>query len=65
MSQLSPDGISAFYQRNLNSGNWQVTSSAAGEIHFRLTNGKRTTASGTLNIAVSRERTEVTIDALG
>ena len=57
--------VTAFYQRNLNSGAWQVTSSAGGEIHFRLTNGKRTIASGTLNIAVSRERTEVTIDVLG
>jgi hypothetical protein len=57
--------VTAFYQRNLNSGAWQITWSAASEIHFRLTNGKRTIASGTLNIAVSRERTEVTIDVLG
>jgi hypothetical protein len=57
--------VTAFYQRNLNSGNWQVTSSGAGEIHFRLRNGKMTVASGTVNIAVSRERTEVTIDVLG
>ena len=59
--------VTAFYQRNLNSGAWQVTSSAAGEIHFRLTSGKRkrTIASGTLNTAVSREHTEVTIDVLG
>jgi hypothetical protein len=57
--------VSAFYQRNLNSGNWQVTSSAANEIHFRLRNGKMTVASGTVNIAVSGARTEITIDVLG
>ncbi len=57
--------VTAFYQTKLNSGYWQVTSSAAGEIHFRLRNGKRTIASGSMNIALSRERTEVTIDVLG
>jgi hypothetical protein len=56
--------VTRFYQSNLNSGNWQVTSSASSEIHFRLTNGKRTIASGTMNFAVNRERTEVTIDVL-
>jgi hypothetical protein len=57
--------VTSFYQKKLNSGHWQVTSSAGSKIQFRLRNGNRTTASGTLNIAVSRERTEVTIDVLG
>jgi len=57
--------VTSFYQRNLNSGNWQVTSSAGGEIQFRLRNGKRTVAHGTLNIAVTGERTEVTIEVFG
>jgi hypothetical protein len=57
--------VTTFYHSNLNSGNWQVTSSAGGEIHFRLKNGKTTIASGKVNIAVSRERTEVTIVVLG
>jgi hypothetical protein len=64
----SNDGVatvSRFYQSNLSRGHWQVTSGAAGEIHFRLRSGKTTVASGTVNIAVRGGGTEVTIDALG
>jgi hypothetical protein len=55
--------VTAFYRRELNSGNWQVTSSAAGQVGFRLRNGKATIASGTVAIAVSGERTEIKVDA--
>ena len=44
-------------------GNWQVTSRTDGKLGFRLTNGKRTLASGTVAIAVSSERTEITVDS--
>lgn len=57
--------VTAFYQTNLNSGNWQVTSSAGDQIQFRLKSGKRTVVHGTLDVAVSHERTEITIDVLG
>jgi len=55
--------ITAFYERKLNTGNWQVTSSAAGQVGFRLRNGKTTIASGTVAIAVRGERTEIKVDA--
>ena len=55
--------VTAFYKRELNAGNWQVTSNAAGQVAFRLRNGKRTMASGTVTIAVSGERTEIKVDA--
>jgi hypothetical protein len=55
--------VTAFYGRELNTGNWQVTSSAAGQFGWRLTSGKRTTASGTLTIAVTGDRTEIKVDA--
>ena len=55
--------VTAFYKRELNTGNWQVTSSAAGQVGFRLRNGKRTIASGTVTIVVSGECTEIKVDA--
>jgi hypothetical protein len=55
--------VTAFYRKVLNTGNWQVTSSAVGQVGFRLRNGKMTVASGTVTIVVSRERTEITVDA--
>jgi hypothetical protein len=55
--------VTAFYGRELNTGNWQVTSSAAGQFGWRLTSGKRTNASGTLTIAVTGDRTEIKVDA--
>jgi hypothetical protein len=55
--------VTAFYERELNSGNWQVTSSAAGHVDFRLRNGKMTVAHGTIAIAVSGDRTEIKVDA--
>lgn len=73
---VSQDGVAAvtaFYERELNTGNWSVTSRAAGQVGWRLTNGKRscvnsictepiTTASGTVAIAVTGDRTEITVD---
>jgi hypothetical protein len=62
---LSNDGVAAvtaFYKRALSSGNWQITSSTAGQVAFRLRNGKSTIASGTVTIAVSGERTEIKVD---
>ena len=56
--------VTAFYRRELNTGNWQVTSSAAGQFAWRLRSGKRTSASGTVTIAVSGDRTEIKVDAL-
>jgi hypothetical protein len=38
-------------------------SRTASQVGFRLTNGKRTIASGTVTIAVSGERTEIKVDA--
>jgi len=55
--------VTALYERELNTGNWQVTSRAAGQVGFRLRSGKRTVASGTVAIAVIGERTEIRIDA--
>ena len=63
VSNKSVAAVTAFYQRALNTGNWQVTSSTAGQVGFRLRNGKRTVASGTVTVAVSGERTEIKVDA--
>jgi hypothetical protein len=63
VSNDSVAAVTAFYERELNTRNWQVTSSAAGQVSFRLRNGKITIASGTVAIAVSGERTEIKVDA--
>jgi hypothetical protein len=55
--------VTAFYERELNTGNWQVTSKAAGQVAWRLRNGKRTDAAGTVTIAVGSERTEIKVDS--
>jgi len=39
--------VTAFYRSQLNTGRWQVTSSAGNQVGWRLTRGKRTDASGT------------------
>jgi hypothetical protein len=57
--------VTAFYKSSLNSGNWHVTSTAGSEIQFRLITGKRTVVHGTLDVAASGARTEVTIDVIG
>jgi hypothetical protein len=62
VSNGSVAAITAFYERELNTGNWQVTSSAAGQVGFRLRNGKQTIRSGTVTIAVSGDRTEIKVD---
>jgi hypothetical protein len=62
VSNGSVAAVTAFYKRELNIGNWQVTSSAAGQVGFRLRNGKRTIVSGTVAIAVSGGRTEIKVD---
>jgi hypothetical protein len=63
VSNDSVAAVSAFYVRELNTGNWQVTSSAASQVGFRLRNGKMTVAFGTVAIAVSGDRTDIRIDA--
>jgi hypothetical protein len=55
--------VTAFYGSALNTGRWQVTSRTAGQVGWRLTNGKRTDASGKVTVVVSGERTEITVDA--
>jgi hypothetical protein len=55
--------VTAFYDRALNTGSWQVTTSTPGQVGWRLRNGKATVASGTVAIAVSGERTEIKVDA--
>lgn len=55
--------VTAFYLRNLNTGNWQVTSSAPGKVGFSLRDARRKTAAyGTVTIAVVGDRTEIKID---
>jgi hypothetical protein len=64
VSNDSVAAVTAFYRRELNTGNWQVTSSSAGLIDFRFVEGKMATASGTVTIVVSAdERTEIKVDA--
>jgi hypothetical protein len=63
---VSDDSIAAvttWYENELHTGSWQVTSRAAGQVGFRLRNGKRTLASGTVTLGVSGERTEIKVDA--
>jgi len=55
--------VTAFYKSQLNTGRWQVTSSAGNQVGWRLTNGKRTDASGTVAITVSDDRTEIDVAA--
>jgi hypothetical protein len=62
VSNGSVAAVTAFYKRELNTGNWQVTSNAADQVKFRLRNGKATIAYGTVAIAVSGERTEINVD---
>jgi hypothetical protein len=62
VSNDSVAAIAAFYKRQLNTGNWQVTSSAAGQVGFRLKNGKMTVRSGTVGVAVGGDRTEIKVD---
>jgi hypothetical protein len=63
VSNASVAAVTAFYKSDLNTRNWQVTSSAAGQVGFRLRSGKATIAYGTVAIAVSGDRTEIKIDA--
>jgi hypothetical protein len=63
VSDGSIAAITAFYVRELNTGNWQVTSSGAGQVGFRLRNGKMTVRSGTVAIALSGDRTAIEVDA--
>jgi hypothetical protein len=62
VSKAGVAAITAFYEKALNSGRWQVSSSSAGQISFRLTNGKRTDASGTVMFVESGERTEIRVE---
>ena len=56
--------VIAYYKTQLSRGRWQVTSSDASHIGFRLTNGKRTEASGTVTVGTSvDERTQITVDS--
>jgi hypothetical protein len=63
VSNDSVAAVTAFYKRELNTGNWQATSSGAGPFAFRLKNGKMTIAFGTVAIAVGGDRTEIKVDA--
>jgi hypothetical protein len=63
LSNGSIAAITAFYVRELNTGNWQVTSSGAGQVGFRLRNGKMTIRSGTVTIGVSGDGAEIKVDA--
>jgi hypothetical protein len=63
-SDQSITKVTAFYVDRLNTGNWQVTSHSGGAVGFRLRNGKRTDAYGTVNLAFNDGRTEITIDSL-
>ncbi len=55
--------VTAFYKSQLNTGRWQVTSSAGNQVGWRLTRGKRTDASGTVTVRVSDDRTEIDVDS--
>jgi hypothetical protein len=63
VSNDSVAAATAFYKRELNTGNWQVTSSAAGQVGFRLKNGKATDAYGTVTISIGDDRTQIKVDA--
>jgi len=62
VSNNSVASVTAFYTRELNTGNWQLTSSGAGQVGFRLKNGKMTVRSGTVAVAVGGDRTEIRVD---
>ena len=59
--------VNAFYEKKLNTGNWEVTSRTAGQVGFVHKTGNkkgiRFDAVGTVNIAVSGEHTDIKIDA--
>lgn len=56
--------VIAYYKAELSRGSWQVTASDASQVSFRLMNGKRTAASGTVTVGTSvDERTQITIDS--
>jgi len=55
--------VTAYYKSNLNSGRWRVTSSSENQVAWRLTNGKRTDASGTVRISANDAGTEIDVDA--
>jgi hypothetical protein len=63
VSNDSVAAVTAFYKRELNTGNWQVDSSTTGLVGFRLRNGKQTVASGTVAIALLDDRAEIMVDA--
>jgi hypothetical protein len=63
VSNDSVAAVTTFYKRELNTGNWQITSSGAGQVGFRLKKGKMTIAFGTVAIAVGGDRTEIRVDA--
>jgi hypothetical protein len=63
VSNDSVAAVTAFYKRELNTGNWQISSSGAGQIGFRLKKGKMTVAFGTVAIAIGGDRTEIKVDA--
>ncbi|HEV2218079.1 MAG TPA: hypothetical protein VGV88_10960 [Candidatus Dormibacteraeota bacterium] len=63
VSNDSVAAVTGFYEKALNTGEWQVTSSTGGEISFRLRNGQRTVASGTVTIGLSSDRTEIKVDS--
>jgi len=55
--------VTAYYKSHLNSGRWRVTSSSENQVAWRLTNGKRTDASGTVRISANDAGTEIDVDA--
>jgi hypothetical protein len=63
VSNDSVGSVTAFYKRELNTGNWHVASSAAGQVVFRLKKGTRTIAYGTVTIAVGSDHTEIKVDS--
>jgi hypothetical protein len=62
-SNDSVGAVNAFYKRELNTGNWHIASSAAGQVGFRLKNGIRVVAYGTVTFAVGNDRTEIKVDS--
>jgi hypothetical protein len=62
-TNASAAAVTAFYKSELNSGRWRVTSSAGNQVAWRLTNGKRTDASGTVRISANDQGTEIDVDA--
>ena len=62
-SDQSVSRVAAFYADRLNTGNWHVIFQTRDAIGFRLANGKRTDAYGTVNLGASDGRTEITIDS--